>query len=94
MSIPSPAQTIAITSVTSGPATATRNSTPGDCVSRDIFAMPPNSHRSMPAIAMPLRIATTACPSSCSRIDRKNSSALTVASANAPLSCSPGSADW
>ena len=67
---------MAITSVTSGPATATLNSTPGDCVSRDIFATPPNSHRSIPAIEMPLRIATTAWPSSCRRIDRKNRSVL------------------
>ena len=42
-------------SVTSGPATATLNSTPGESVSRAILAMPPNSHRSMPAIAILLR---------------------------------------
>ena len=38
---------------------------------------------------MPLRIATTAWPSSCSRIERKNTSADTTASANAFVS-SPG----
>ena len=49
-------------SVTSGPATATRNSTPGESVSRSSFATPPNIHRSMPEIGIPLRIATTAWP--------------------------------
>ena len=73
----------AITSVTSGPATATRNSTPGESDSRPSFATPPNIHRSMPTIGIPLRIATHAWPSSCSRIDRKNRSALRTASTNA-----------
>ena len=76
-------QTAAITSVTTGPATATRNSTPGESESRPSFATPPNSQRSMPWIGMPLRIATTACPNSWSRIDRKKRSALTMASTKA-----------
>ena len=80
---PRPKQAAAIASVTSGPAAATRNSTPGESVSRPSFATPPNIHRSMPRIGIPFRVATGACPSSCSRIDRKNSSALTVASTNA-----------
>ena len=65
-------QIATITSVTAGPAAATRNSTPGESVSRSIFATPPNSHRSIPVIRMPLRIATTACPSSWSTIEKKN----------------------
>ena len=69
--------------VTSGPATATRNSTPGESASLPSFATPPNIHRSMPRIGMPLRIATHAWPSSWSRIERKNSSALTTASTKA-----------
>ena len=84
-----PKQSAAMASVTSGPAIATRNSTPGESVSRSSFATPPNIHRSMPEIGIPLRIATTAWPSSWSRIDRKNSSALAVASPNA-LPSSPG----
>jgi hypothetical protein len=43
MSMPSPKQAAAINSVTSGPAAATRNSTPGESVSRPSFATPPNS---------------------------------------------------
>ena len=70
-------------SVTSGPAIATLNSSPGDCVSRPSFATPPNSHRLMPSIGIPFRMATQAWPSSCSRIERKNSSALIVARRNA-----------
>ena len=50
----------AITSVTTGPATAILKSTPGESASFRIFATPPNIHRSMPAIPMPLRIATAA----------------------------------
>ena len=84
-----PKQTTAMASVTSGPATATRNSTPGESVSRSSFATPPNIHRSMPEIGIPLRIATRACPSSCRRIERKKRSAVTVAKANA-LPSSPG----
>ena len=63
----------AISSVTAGPAAATRNSSPGDSASRSIFAMPPKNHRSMPEIPMPLRRATTAWPSSCSTMEAKNS---------------------
>jgi hypothetical protein len=37
----------------------------------------------MPSIVMPLRIATTACPSSCNRIERKKSKALSVPSTKA-----------
>jgi hypothetical protein len=47
------------------------------------LATPPNIQRSIPRIGIPLRIATIACPSSWSRIERKNSSADTTASANA-----------
>ena len=45
--------------VTSGPATATRNSTPGVCGS-PLRVIPPNAHRSMPATGRPLRRATSA----------------------------------
>ena len=45
-------------------------------------------------IAIRLRIATRAWPSSCSRIERKKSSALAVASAKAPASLLPGIASW
>jgi hypothetical protein len=62
--VPSAKQIAAITTVTSGPAAATRNSTPGDSVSFPSFATPPNIHRSIPWIGMPLRIATHAWPSS------------------------------
>ena len=88
ISIPAPKQTATIASVTSGPATEIRNSWPGVSVSRSIRAMPPNIQRSMPTMGMPLRIATTAWPSSCRRIERKNSSALATASAKALLSLS------
>ena len=62
--MPNPKQTAAISTVTSGPAAAIRNSTPGESASLPNFATPPNSHRSMPRIGMPLRSATQACPSS------------------------------
>ena len=80
---PSAKHSPAIARVTSGPATATRNSTPGDVDSRPSFATPPNIHRSMPRIGIPFRIATQAWPSSCSRIERKKRSALRTASTNA-----------
>jgi hypothetical protein len=48
-------------------------------VSRDIRATPPKSHRVISEIWIPLRTATTAWPSSCSRIEAKNESALTTA---------------
>ena len=83
IAVPSPKQTTAITAVTSGPAAAIRNSTPGESESLLSFATPPNIHRSMPSIEIPFRIATHACPSSWSRIERKNRSALTTASTNA-----------
>ena len=89
ISVPAPKQTRTITSVTTGPAIAIRNSCPGVSVSRCIRAMPPNIHRSMPTIGMPLRSATIAWPSSWSRIERKNSSAETTASTNA-FESSPG----
>ena len=59
-SIPSTKHRTAMASVTSGPAIATRNSSPGDCVSRPSLATPPKSHRSMPSIGIPLRMATSA----------------------------------
>ena len=65
---------IAITPrVTSGPAIATRNSTPG-LVDSVVRVMPPNAHRSMPATERPLLRATSACPSSCMTIETKNES--------------------
>jgi hypothetical protein len=67
------------TSVTSGPAAATRNSSPGDDVSRVSFAMPPKNHRSMPDMPMPLRRATSACPSSWSTSETKKSAAPATA---------------
>ncbi len=56
----SPKHTAAISTVTSGPAAATLNSTPGESVSFPSFATPPNSHRSIPRIGIPFRIATMA----------------------------------
>jgi hypothetical protein len=82
MSVPTPKQTAAISAVTAGPAAATRNSTPAESVSLDSLATPPNSHRSMPSILIPLRIATTAWPSSCRTMLPKKSSAETTASTN------------
>jgi hypothetical protein len=80
---PIPKHTAAMSTVTSGPAAAIRNSTPGESASLPSFATPPNIHRSMPSIGIPLRMATQACPSSCNRIERKNSSALITASTKA-----------
>ena len=57
------------------PAAAMRNSSPGECESRLIFAIPPKNHRSMPVTSMPLRRAMSACPSSCRISETKNSSA-------------------
>ena len=68
-----------IASVTAGPAAATRNSAPGESVSRLIFITPPNRNRSIPATSMPSRRAASAWPSSCSRIEAKNVTAVTTA---------------
>ncbi len=42
-----------IASVTTGPATAIRNSAPADGMSPAILATPPNSHNVMPSIRTP-----------------------------------------
>ena len=81
---------MAISSVTSGPAAATLNSTPAESVSRDMRAMPPKSQSVMSVIAIPLRIATTACPSSCRRIEAKKARALTTARTYGSLPFEPG----
>ena len=78
--------TTTISSVTSGPAAATRNSAPGESVSRLIFITPPNRNSSIPDTSMPSRRAASACPSSCSRIEPKNSTAATTATLNAVVS--------
>ena len=65
--------------MTAGPAALTRNSSPGDSLSRVSFAMPPKNHRSMPAMPIPLRRATHAWPSSCSVSDKKKSATETTA---------------
>ena len=62
-----------------GPATATRNSAPGESVSRLIFITPPKKKRSMPLTSIPSRRAASACPSSCSTIEPKNGSAAATA---------------
>ena len=81
MAKPAARHPTAIRRVTTGPATAIRNSAPGESVSRLMRATPPNSHSVMSVMPMPSRRATMACPISCSRIDPKNASALTTASA-------------
>ena len=53
-----------ISSVTSGPAIATRNSAPGESVSRLIFITPPNRNRSIPSTSIPSRRAARAWPNS------------------------------
>ena len=68
-----------ISAVTTGPATATLNSSPGDSVSPVIFAMPPKNHRSMPEMPIPSRRATSAWPSSWSTSEPKKSRALATA---------------
>ena len=77
-----PRQTATMIAVTAGPAAATLNSSPGVSESRVSFATPPNSHRSMPAVPMPWRRATSAWPSSCSRSETKNSSVAATAVPN------------
>ena len=60
---------------------AMRNSTPGLSESFLRPAMPPNIHSVISLIPIPLRIATTAWPSSCRTIEAKKPKALTTASA-------------
>jgi hypothetical protein len=95
---PIPKQAAAIRSVTAGPAAAILKSIHGVGESRFIRARPPNIHRSIPTIPTPLRIATIACPSSWSRMERKNSSAAATASPKArsswPGNWSPYCRDW
>ena len=74
-----PTQIRITTSVTSGPATAILNSSPGDVVSLRVLARPPKNHRSMPSISIPRPRATTAWPSSWRISETKNSSVLTTA---------------
>ena len=83
--VASPAR-MTISAVTAGPAAATRNSAPGESVSRLIFITPPNRNSSIPDTSMPSRRAASACPSSCSRIEPKNSTAATIATPNAVVS--------
>ena len=73
-------QATAIRSVTAGPASAIRSSTPGESESRFRRASPPNIQSVMSEISMSLRIATKAWPSSCSRIEAKKRIALITAS--------------
>ena len=80
---------ITIPSVTSGPAAATRNSAPGESVSRFIFITPPNRNRSIPATSIPSRRAANAWPSSCSRIEPKNRADAASATPNATWSVAP-----
>ena len=76
-------------SVTSGPAAATRNSAPGESVSRLIFITPPNRNSSIPVTSIPSRRAATAWPSSCNRIDPKNNTAAATATPKPTLSDVP-----
>ena len=84
--IPIATQVAAIARVTTGPAIATLNSVPGESVSPFIRATPPNSHSVIEVIGIPLRTATTACPSSCRRIEAKKRSAEATASRYASVS--------
>ena len=81
-------QTIAIRSVTTGPAIAILNSVPGESESLVMRATPPNIHSVMSEMPIPRRRATKACPSSCSRIEAKNARALATASAYGPMALS------
>ena len=71
-----------IARVTAGPARATFSSVLGLSASRSIRAMPPKIQSWMLVIPIPLRCATTAWPSSCSRIEPKKPTALRTASTN------------
>ena len=76
---PPPTQASTTASVTSGPATATLNSVPGESASRSILASPPKNHRSIPTMPIPRRRAISAWPSSCITSEPKNS--ITAATA-------------
>ena len=52
-----PTHTAAMTTVTSGPATAMRNSAPGLGIWAPMRATPPNTHRVMPSMGTPTRRA-------------------------------------
>ena len=69
--IPIAAQTAAITSVTAGPGDGDLELGPRRVGVPLIRATPPNSHSVISAIGIPLRLATNAWPSSCSRIEPK-----------------------
>ena len=88
--IPAAAQTTKIASVTAGPPSATRASTPGESASRSIRAMPPKIQSWIELIPIPLRRATTAWPSSCRRIEPKKPAAVSTASRNAWLELPDG----
>jgi hypothetical protein len=88
--MPPTVRTTMIASVTSGPASATFSSVPGLSASRSIRAMPPKIQSWIELIPIPLRRATTACPSSCSRIEPKKPTAVSTASRNAWLELPDG----
>ena len=77
-----------MTAVTIGPAIAILNSVAGESESRSMRATPPNSQSVIPSIPIPLRIATKACPSSCSTIEAKKSRALATARPYGPIASS------
>ena len=78
-----PARTIsrAIARVTTGPPIATLNSVPGLSDSRSMRATPPKIQSWMLEMPIPLRIATTAWPSSWRTIAAKKARVLATASA-------------
>ncbi len=80
--MPSTTRATTIAAVTAGPASATFSSVPGESASRSIRAIPPKIQSWMLEMPMPLRIATTACPNSCRRIEPKKPTALSSESRN------------
>ena len=81
-----------ITSETSGPAMAIRNSAPADGNRPRNFATPPRSQSVIPSICIPSRRASNACPSSCRRSELKKRSDATTAIAQYVDVARPGTA--
>ena len=88
--IPPTIRTTKISAVTAGPARATRASTPAESASRSIRAMPPKIQSWIELMPIPLRVAATAWPSSCRRIEPKKPIALATAKTNGVIELAEG----
>ena len=73
-----PMQSKPIATLMSGPAIPIQNSVGGSAASRSIWAIPPSAKSVIDRTGKPRLRATSACASSCTTIDTKNSRAVRI----------------